>query len=175
MNEVRSFLLRHKNWAVFVVLMVAGYAVTSLAVAPPQSGGGNVISPRQTSPSSELVYPPLEDDMTPKQEARPDVPIDADKEPDPVTVRSYSIPLPELSGLPSDLAPGTPVELWVAWERPFTRGPRVQRLLRDATFERIAPPATAEGMPVAVLSVPSPRLPDVIFADKWGSISVASH
>ena len=175
MNEVRAFLLRHRHWAIFAVLMVGGYAVTSLALAPPQSGTPSEFSPGETSPSSEPVYPSPEDDALTGKEAQPEMAADTGSEAGAAALRSYSIPLPELSGLPSDLAPGTSVELWVAWARPFTRGPRVQRLLREATFERIARPATIEGMPVAVLSVPSHRVPDLIFADKWGSISVASY
>ncbi len=175
MNEVRSFLLRHRHWAIFVVLMVGGYAATSLAMAPSQSGSSHGFSPGQRGASTEPVYPSRNAEVASRRGAQPEIGADAGKEAGGIPARSYSIPLPELSGLPSDLAPGTSVELWVAWERPFTRGPRVQRLLRDATFERIAPPATVEGSPVAVFSISTHQIADVVFADRFGSLSVATY
>ncbi len=98
---------------------------------------------------------------------------DGGRVPDRGLRRSYALPLHELAGLAPDAAAGTTFELWAAWEPPVTRGRRVQRLISDAVLERVVPPVTAEGSPTAILSVPAARTADLVFADRWGSLTVA--
>ena len=85
--------------------------------------------------------------------------------------RDYAIALPELRGLPPDAAAGTPLELWVTWDRPVTRAPKVQRLLSRAFVVRIIPPVTPDGVAAAVLRVPTGRMPDLLYADGYGALS----
>jgi hypothetical protein len=85
--------------------------------------------------------------------------------------RDYAIALPELRGLPPDAAPGTQLELWVTWDRPVTRSPKVQKLLPAATLVRIIPPITPEGVAAAVLRVPTASMSDLLYADGYGALS----
>jgi hypothetical protein len=87
--------------------------------------------------------------------------------------RSYAISLPELDGLPRDAAPGTRLELWVTWEPPITKAPRIQRLLRDVRLERILAAPVPEAPPTAILSVRVRGLPELLYGDKFGALSVA--
>ena len=85
--------------------------------------------------------------------------------------RQYAVGLHELSGLPADVSPGTAVEVWVAWDPPVTDEPRVQRLIRDARVSDMIPPVIPEGPVAVVLSVPLDRLSDLIYGDRYGSLS----
>jgi hypothetical protein len=86
--------------------------------------------------------------------------------------KSYAIPVPELAGLPSDAPPGTRLELWVAWDPPITKTPKIQRLLKDVTLEKIVPPVVPEAPATAILSLPDRAVPDLLYGDKYGSLSV---
>jgi hypothetical protein len=86
--------------------------------------------------------------------------------------KTYAIPVPELAGLSSSAVPGTQLELWVAWDPPLTKSPKVQRLLRDVTLEKIVPPIVPEAPATAILSVPDRAVPDLLYGDKYGSLSV---
>ena len=88
------------------------------------------------------------------------------------TTRDYAIAVAELRGLPPDADVGTRLELWVTWDRPVTRKPRLQRLVPEATLVRIAPPVTPEGPAAAVLRVPTGRISDLLYADGYGALSV---
>lgn len=88
-------------------------------------------------------------------------------------IKTYALSLSELQGLPPDASPGIALELWVAWHRPITNEPRVQRLVREATIERIVPAVTAEGSPTVLLQVRATDLVDLIYGDKFGSLSAA--
>lgn len=82
----------------------------------------------------------------------------------------YALAVEELQGLPLDAPPGTRVTLWVTWSRPLTPGPRVQLLSRGVALSRIA--GLPGRSPVAVLSVPAPDLPDVLYGDRFGKLNV---
>lgn len=86
-------------------------------------------------------------------------------------LRSYAVSANELQGLPFDSAPGTKLELWVAWEPPVTKGPRVQRLVEDVVLEKIAPPTVPNGPHTAILLVSPKRISDVIYGDLYGRLS----
>ena len=88
------------------------------------------------------------------------------------TTRSYAISITELQGFPSDAVPGTRFELWVAWDPPITPRPRFQRLVRDVVLERVIPPLTANGPTAAMLEVPEARISDLLYADRYGALSV---
>lgn len=91
----------------------------------------------------------------------------------PDEARGYWVSVAEVDGLPESAPPGTRMELWVAWEPPVTARPRVERLVQEVTLERIAPPVTPQGPAAALLSVPAARVADVLYADRWGALSVA--
>jgi hypothetical protein len=86
--------------------------------------------------------------------------------------RVYALSLSELSGLPPDARPGTSLQVWVAWEPPITRGPKIQLLVPHATLERIVPGMTPESPMTALLAVPVRAIPDVLYGDRYGALSV---
>lgn len=87
--------------------------------------------------------------------------------------KSYSLPLVELQGLPPDVTSGTRLEVWVAWEPPITERPRVQRLFGGAQVARVIPPTVAEAPTTVELLVPAKEFPELLFADRHGSLSAA--
>jgi hypothetical protein len=87
-------------------------------------------------------------------------------------MRGYALPVAELSGLPGDAPPGTELELWVTWDPPVTERPRLQRLIRRVVLEKVAPAVTPDGPDAAILLVPVEKLPDLVYADRYGAISV---
>lgn len=86
----------------------------------------------------------------------------------------YAIAAAELSGLSPDTPPGTLLDLWVAWDPPITDEPQVQRLLRGVRLSRLVPPATPEGPEVALLSIRPSQVSDLIWGDRYGSLSVTT-
>jgi hypothetical protein len=88
--------------------------------------------------------------------------------------RGYSLPLSEIRGLGPDALPGDKLDLWVAWDRPITRGPRVQRLLTGAVIDQMVPPVAPEGPVIVELLIPVRDLPDFLFAHRYGSLSAVS-
>ncbi|HYI44842.1 MAG TPA: hypothetical protein VE174_05185 [Actinomycetota bacterium] len=87
----------------------------------------------------------------------------------------YAITLSDLPGLTPDSAPGTRVNLWVTWEPPVTRRPKVQLLLEGVTLERISPPLTVNGPFVANLLVSRKGLPDLLWADRFGKLNASTQ
>jgi hypothetical protein len=85
--------------------------------------------------------------------------------------RDYAVALPELAGLPEDAQPGTPMELWVAWEPPVTKHPRIQRLATGVTLDRMILPVTPDGAIVALLRIPKAQIPSVLYGDRYGVMS----
>jgi hypothetical protein len=90
---------------------------------------------------------------------------------DSVSRREYALGLHELSGLPADVPTGTHIELWVAWDPPITDEPKVQRLIRDVVVSKVIPPVTPEGPHAVIVSVPLDRMSDLIYGDRYGSLS----
>lgn len=89
----------------------------------------------------------------------------------PRDLRTYAIQLTELAGLPADASPGTRMELWVAWDPALTKGPRIERLLRSVTLQKIAPPAIEGNPPVALLAVIPRDVEKLLWGDRYGSLS----
>lgn len=85
---------------------------------------------------------------------------------------TYAISVFDLAGLPPDAKPGTTLELWVAWDPPVTKSAQVQRLLRNVVLERIIPGPVMEAPSMALLSVLPRQVPDLLYGDRYGSLSV---
>lgn len=84
---------------------------------------------------------------------------------------SYAIDLLDIKGLPPDLAPGTPVEIWVTW----SRGDRIsepERWINTATFRRIVPAVTATGPDTVILDIPAAQRRKMIWADGFGALTL---
>jgi hypothetical protein len=79
----------------------------------------------------------------------------------------------ELPGLPPDATPGTKLDLWVTWQPPVTREPKVQLLIEDVTLETISAPITVDGPYVANLLVGKKELPDLLYGDRFGDLNVS--
>jgi hypothetical protein len=88
--------------------------------------------------------------------------------------RTYAIGLHELAGLPPDVAPGTVLDLWVAWEPPVTEEIQVQLLLKDVVVERLIPPVLPEGPTTVLLSVAPRDISDLLYGDRYGQLSAVS-
>jgi hypothetical protein len=85
-------------------------------------------------------------------------------------VRAYALAFEELTGLPRDVPPGTRIDLWVAWDPPVTKGPRLQRLLTNLTVEKMAPGVTP-GTDSVILAVPEKRVARLLYGDRYGELS----
>jgi hypothetical protein len=85
--------------------------------------------------------------------------------------RTYALPLSGLHGLPSNAPSGTRMQLWVTWQPPLTKTPRVQSLLRDVILEGIAPPLTPGTPPTALLRVKETQIPRLIYGERYGELS----
>jgi hypothetical protein len=86
--------------------------------------------------------------------------------------RGYALSEVDVTGLPPDSPPGTRLELWVTWEPPVTREVKLQRLSRDVLLERIIPGLTPEAPSTILLSVRAEAVPDLLWADRFGGLSV---
>jgi hypothetical protein len=85
---------------------------------------------------------------------------------------SYALIESDVTGLPPDAAPGTHLELWVSWGPPVTNKPKLQLLLRDVLLEKIIPGFTPEAPSTILLSIRSKDIADMLWADRFGSLSV---
>jgi hypothetical protein len=91
----------------------------------------------------------------------------------PVTdLRTYAVSAAELEGLPPNPQPGARLELWVAWEPPVTRQPRFQKLLSDVTIQQVVPGLTRDEPNTVLLALQPPQVSDVLYGDRYGSLSV---
>jgi hypothetical protein len=139
-----------------LLFAVVAIGVVVWNVVPPPSRTSKNLAP----PTASLSYsPPATADANSLQGPRA------------TDEREYAIALEELQGLPPDLPPGTPVELWVGWERP-SAAPKLQRLIPRAELVRVIPPLTPSGPTAVVFRVPVNRIPDLLWGDGYGSLSV---
>ena len=169
-----------KNLLTFAVVAAAAFVVT-LYIVPSDSKSPQGLVDPELSTSDDLGAP------TSSAGPRGEMPSDSEPLPPPSdgktdstldtgsveNFRSYSLPLVELSGLPPDVMSGTRVEVWVAWEPPITEKPRVQRLFGGAQVARLIPPTVAEAPTTVELLVPAKEFPELLFADRHGSLSAA--
>jgi hypothetical protein len=87
--------------------------------------------------------------------------------------RSYAIATSELGGLPPDPQPGARLDLWVTWSPPVVPEIRVQKLISGIVLEKVAPPVTPSGPAAAVFLVPVRDMSDLLWADRFGELSVS--
>ena len=146
---------KHKRLAVvaaaaILVIYLGWDMVGDIGVAP--------VSSRPHSPVAASIHPTA----SPPGEVTP---------PPAGNVVSYAVPAREVAGLPPDVQAGTTVDLWVAWDPPLTKKPRLQSLLQGVVLEKIAPPVTPDGSAAALFLVPRPDVDRLIWADRYGSLS----
>lgn len=84
---------------------------------------------------------------------------------------TYAIDVNEVAGLAPNVPPGTIVDIWVTWDRTVTKTPALQRLVRGAFVEEIAPPVTPNGQFVAILSVDKRKVENLLWGDRYGALS----
>lgn len=85
---------------------------------------------------------------------------------------TYAVALPALRGLPPEVPPGTTVKVWAAWEPPITKQPRIQVLIERAVVQAIIPATDPSAPPTVLLWVPAARIPDLLYGDRYGALSV---
>lgn len=90
----------------------------------------------------------------------------------PRATRTYAVAAHELAGLPPDATPGTRLELWVAWDPPISETANIQRLAHGITLEKMIQPVTPDGPVTALLRVPVKAIGDLLYGDRYGSLSV---
>ena len=84
---------------------------------------------------------------------------------------SYAFLLPELEGLSPTVAPGTEIEIWATWEPPITKRLKVQLLIPNATITKVIP-SIEPGPPTVMLELERRLIPDILFGDRFGDLSV---
>jgi hypothetical protein len=139
---------RIRRLAMFALgVIVIGVLLTSVWLESGESAagdGGEVSRGASSSPSSRR---PASDDLA-----------------------SYAFLLPELQGFPPDVKPGTAIEIWVTWEPPVTKKLQVQQLVPQATVEELIP-SIEPGPPTVMLSLERRHIPDLMYGDRYGSLS----
>ena len=134
----------------------AGSASATELTAPDSTAPG---TPAELSDAASTTEPPPE-------VAAPVAPSQASDR------QSYALGLHDIAGLAHDTPPGTIVDLWVAWDPPVTKRPQFQRLIPSVVIQEIIPPFVPEGPVTVMLSVPAKKIGDLLYADRYGAISV---
>lgn len=127
-------------------------------------GGNSPALEAQNPPVPQEILASRPPDPTPTMSVQP---FDA-SHPERVT---YAIDVNDIAGLAPSIPSGTLVDIWVTWERPITKTPGLQRLVRGVLIEQIAPPVTPEGPYVAVLSVDERKVENLLWGDRYGALS----
>jgi len=86
--------------------------------------------------------------------------------------RAYAIATSDLAGLPPDPQPGARLDIWVTWSPPVVSEVRIQKLIPGLVLEKVAPPVTPSGSAAAVFLVPVKNMSDLLWADRFGELSV---
>ncbi len=84
---------------------------------------------------------------------------------------NYYLSAPEVDGLPTEIAPWTQIELWVAWDPPITDEPSLNKLVTDAYIEAVLAPIAPESPYTLKLSIRRRDISDLLYADRYGSLS----
>jgi hypothetical protein len=150
--------------------LVAGGVVVMLLLLFWRAAG----SVSHSGPTPRTVAPPVTRQTPLSIDPSPSLSPAESSSKDPAdgpAMRIYAVSLPELTGLPEDAKAGTPLELWVAWEPPVTKHPRIQRLATGITLDRIVLPVVPEGSPAALLRIPRHEIPSVLYGDRYGALS----
>ena len=127
----------------------------------PDSAAGTKPTGIPLSPAPELS------DSSPEAAAPTTSQLESDRQ-------SYALGLHDIAGLAQDTAAGTVVDLWVAWDPPITKKPQFQRLIPSVVIEEIMPPFVPEGPVTVMLSVPAKKIGDLLYADRYGAISIST-
>jgi hypothetical protein len=137
-----------------------------------RGGAGSVAPAAQPSfPGSPAAYVSVP--QTGPYSPSPVVPADPAVQVTPAAERqTYAMPQPDVAGLPPDALPGTRLEVWVAWDPPVTRAPKLQLLLKDVVLEKVIPGSIPEAPGVVLLSLRAKDIGDMLWADRYGAISV---
>jgi hypothetical protein len=138
-----------------------------LAAAVPIAAVVGVFSMLPSTDEVATARAPVERATPPDPAPHPAKPADAD-------LRSYAVSATEVAGLSIDTTPGTRMELWVAWQPPVTKEPRVQRLVEEVVLEKIVPPTVSEAPPTAVLLIAPKSVDEVIYGDLYGRLSAVT-
>jgi len=143
------------------VTLVAFFVVTAAV-----RGSGHRLAPvslpdASVSPSPIPSSPPLDGVVAPSSPAS-----------EHASTRAYAIATTELAGLPPDPEPGAVFDLWVTWSPPVVEVVRIQKLIHGLTLEEIVPPVTPSGAEAAIFLVPVKSMSDLLWADRFGELSV---
>lgn len=163
MPDVKRFAVAGGVVVVLLLLFWRAAAPVSHPSAPSEMA--TLPTTQQTASSLAVPSPGSE----PARSASAPSPAISDDRSAPTRV--YAVALPDLPGLPEDAKPGTSLELWVAWEPPVTKHPRIQRLATGVTLDRIVPPVVADGAPAALLRIPIKEMASVLYGDRYGALS----
>ncbi len=128
-----------------------------------------------TGPSRQVGTkgPPLTSPLTTAQEQSPSFttgPSEPETESD---TRTYALALTDIPGLSGRTPAGSHIDVWVTWDRPVTRRPKVQPLLRDVTIERIVTPLSEGDSPDVLIRVPTKQLVRLVYGDRYGALNAA--
>jgi hypothetical protein len=141
-----------------LAFIVAGFFVRG-------AGGRGVSGADPDVPSEAMLRSPSPSSIALIQPSTAPVPIGP--------TRAYAIATSELAGLPPDPQPGARLDLWVTWSPPVVPEIRVQKLIPGIVLEKVAPPVTPSGSPAAVFLVPVKDMSDLLWADRFGELSVS--
>ena len=161
-----------KNLLAFALLAGLGFVVT-LYLVPTETEGGDLsgAAPPEVSTEATPIPSPYPINGTPVPEGSSSTSPEAGVGSAQGAYRGYALALAELRGLSPEVPPGSRLQLWVSWEPPITKHPRVQRLPGVVLVDQIVEPLTPEG-PISVeLLIPTKELPDFLFAHRYGALS----
>ena len=142
---------------------------TSAEIAPPSTD-----APESIAVSPTVSPLPQEETTVTFADPSPTMPSEPEPVPEeanPAATYTYALSLLDLAGLSPDAAAGTELEIWVAWEPPVTKQPKIQRLVDGVRLDRIVPPVTPDGSPVAILRMDRRSIGKLIWGDRYGSLS----
>ena len=148
---------RQKQLIAAAVVSLLGFLLGGDALLSLASGGSEAPARRSAAPRSG---------PGPSPTPRPPSPAGAGE-----ALVSYAVALEDLSGLSPDAPPGTRMQLWVAWEPPLVKRPRIDLLLEGVALERIVPGLTPASPGTALLLVQRSEVGDLLYADRWGRLS----
>ena len=142
-------------------------------IAPVSDSAGTSTPADVLEPASQGLPSTAPTDASPSPSETPQVFVPGSSVLTNPEMRTYAVSTFELAGLPPDASPGMTMELWAAWEPPIVETPQFQRILREVTLEKIVPGLTPESPATALLQVRAKDLPDLLYADRFGDLTVA--
>ncbi|MDQ5815688.1 MAG: hypothetical protein M3516_05270 [Actinomycetota bacterium] len=141
--------------------LIAFFVATAVARGSGHRTAPTSLPDARLSPAPTPSSPPLDGAPAPSSPAA-----------ERVSTRAYAIATTELAGLPPDPEPGAIFDLWVTWSPPVVEVVRIQKLIPGLTLEEIVPAVTSSGAEVAIFLVPVKSMSDLLWADRFGELSV---